>query len=193
MAATITTTLKDNSKEWADALKSQFAAAGISADAVGDKFEAVGKELDARKLTEYQQAVKRMADEVQNASADVQAFRAKAKADNAFVLVFDQVDAGAKRVIVSGGTATARVAALNKELSNRAASRFADEIKHAADKMEGLKTSGGLGAMLGGLGSLAGKLGPVAVAASAPTRVPCTPNLSGDVGAPSPQNTLGLR
>lgn len=69
MAATITTTLKDNSKEWVDALKKRFTEAGGSAEEFEKHLEDVTKELQSREAQKQAGEIKKLADELDGSAA----------------------------------------------------------------------------------------------------------------------------
>lgn len=67
MAATIKTTLTDNSKEWVAELKARFIAAGGSAEGFEAHLESLNKELDSRQAAKATQQIKKLADEFAHA------------------------------------------------------------------------------------------------------------------------------
>lgn len=79
MAATITTTLVDNSKEWADRVRKHFAETGGDAADLEKHLEAMQQEMDARKTEAYRKQVKALADELDGTADEARKLADEAK------------------------------------------------------------------------------------------------------------------
>lgn len=174
MPATITTTLKDNSKEWADALKKRFVEAGGSAEDFEKTLEGLNNELESRAAQEQAQHVRELADamdgtilkakllkekEEQAAAAMVQAQRA-AIGNNREL---QQMDAAAFRAAKQAGTLADYNRDLQQALNDRKVREYRMEIDKLADAMS-RRPGGFLGGMSQGFTALKGAALPIAAA-----------------------------
>ncbi len=79
MAATIKTTLVDNSKEWADAIRKQFLDAGGDAAELEKHLEAMQEEMDARQAEAYRKQIKALASELDGTADEARKLAEEAK------------------------------------------------------------------------------------------------------------------
>lgn len=99
MSATIKTTLVDNSKEWADALKQRFVEAGGKAEDFEAHLESLNKELASRDARNAAQEIKRLADEIEASHPETKRLREEtAKLDAEFKAFSDDLAEQTKRM-----------------------------------------------------------------------------------------------
>lgn len=106
MAATITTELKDNSKDWVEKLKARFIEGGGAAKDFEAHAKALSDELNSRKARQAAADIKAFADEMEAADAATEAAAAAAQrlADQEAELIAEFTGAAVKTRVLTGET-----------------------------------------------------------------------------------------
>ena len=148
MAATIKTTLTDNSKEWVEELKANFLKAGGSADGFEKHLEDLNGELQSREAAKAAKAIKALADEFEQASPMARALG----------IAEEKVTEQTKRMSKALDAAAFDADAATKKL---------DRYRAAAERAGSVKSGGGSGPSAGSLSRGVTAQGVTAVATSA--------------------------